>query len=477
MNYGNFFKLNNKKSDLSNGITCYDYIWLCDESNNDLSKFPIYVTISKDSIDFHAHYHNNDNHLNNTILSLPLSANIDIKDGLTGALVEGWKTNYPQYENDGNNYLYKKLEDVTLKNEMKGFFYADLLQFNKVSQGKNTDTLSIVEEAREKIKKENGKPYRFSKFIRKLILDFLFDLEHTKVFQTSSHYEYISVKLKENFFFSALAAKANFYYQRKIMMENQGNIDIEYYLKAEKEWTKCIRSLKAQTNFNSSKGKWFDDPEIEMDRVYGKYFKKMINSNKVKKYMKAPENKTRKEEIDNYRKKSSKWLTWHYKWNFDLGFGWHLWFPRLMASVLTVWVTIIIGSSNLFPVDCPPKSKGIVGQMYDLIKIEKQELWPLCISLVIIIPTIHAAIFYSIRQRSPSLWKGDIRKESWLFFARPFKAFLLSLVFSFFFGVILSINFGAHYYYPKLSFWSCVFLAMFIGVVLQQVTDEKYTEE
>jgi hypothetical protein len=48
---------------------------------------------------------------------------------------------------------------------------------------------------------ERQKPNKtINRFIRKLILDFMFDLELTKVFQTSPHYEHISVKLKENYF-------------------------------------------------------------------------------------------------------------------------------------------------------------------------------------------------------------------------------------------------------------------------------------
>jgi hypothetical protein len=95
----------------------FNYIWLRDnDSGNGSPEFPIYVTISKDSIDFHIHYHEDytesnrhiHKHLHNTTLSLPLSVNLDIKDGLIGALVEGLKTNFSRYnkeESASSNYL------------------------------------------------------------------------------------------------------------------------------------------------------------------------------------------------------------------------------------------------------------------------------------------------------------------------------------------------------------------------------------
>jgi len=391
MNYGNFFRLDNEKSNLSCGITCYDYIWLRDnEDSKGSAEFPIYVTIGKDSIDFHSHYHdyNKDcdyihKHLHNTILSLPLSANIEIKDGLTGALIEGWRTNYPRYEEypldkeEGNNYLYKKIKYAIQNNKNDGFSYAGLPIFNELSQKRN-----IIEDAKRKIQKKekNGEHYDFSKFIRKLILDFLFDLEHTKVFQTSPHYEHISVKLKENYFFSALAAKANFYYWREVLIQEKKNrrkektlsVYVEYYLNAEREWTKSIRSPKAPTNFNDFKDRWFEDPEVEMDRVYGKEFDYI--SDLVK---------TQKEGIEKSRKKTSEWLTWHYAWDWKLWWGkkdflgWHLLFPRLMASVLTAWVTIIIGS-DLLPAmlskdDLDANIKTSKGSFFEISKIDTIE--------------------------------------------------------------------------------------------------------
>ena len=520
MNYGKFFKLNNEKSDLSSGITCYDYIWLCDNENN--IKFPIYVTISKDSIDFHVHYHDEHKHLHNTILSLPLSANLDVKDGLTGALVEGWETNFPRREEDGSNYLFKLLfRTIILDDNDNLVYYSDHVIFGNKKEKKENDKkerekeriidsiINQVENLAGKIPDKKADENKISKyietvvhkidsvkplfkhFIRKLILDFMFDLEHTKIFQTSSHYEHISVKLKENYFFNALAAKANFYYQKILMIENRSNIDIEYYLKAEKQWTKCIRSPKAQTNFNDFQDKWFDDPEEEMERVYGKDFNYVNGLVEIYTYKKDKdgilEHKTQKEEIEKSRNKSSKWLVWHYKWpilwkNKDF-LGWHLLFPKLIASILVVWVTVIIGS-DLLPA------------MLDTDEIENFRVfhlsWELYFFDLGVLCIIYFMLNYSIQKRSPNIRKSNkykywCSKFFWLFIVRPFKICFLSFFSSLIIGIPLIMIFSKvpitfpwncnSSGVPNPFFWSCVFLAMFIGVVLQQVTDEKYTEE
>jgi len=319
MNYGRFFRLNNAKSDLSRGIAFYDYIWLQDKDcvKNGTPEYPVYLTVSHDSIDFHVHYHNDytDNegnhihkHLHNAILTLPLSANIEIKDGLTEALVESWNTNFPEYDNGQCNYLYNLLENAILNDKDNGLCYTDLPIFNNEPRQQ-----SIIKEAKEKIKKNDyyvhreyyaylkkilnewnraiervnniyntdfkyyqgqyPEPYRFNKFIRILILDFLFDLEQTKVFQTSPHYEHISIKLKENFFFNALANKAKYYYYRKIepsiepSQENKNFFLENYFLLAEEQWIKSIMDPRSDHNFTLEKG-WFDNPEEEMVKVY-----------------------------------------------------------------------------------------------------------------------------------------------------------------------------------------------------------------
>ena len=303
MNYGRFFRLNNTKSDLSRAIVFYDYIWLKDNDcvKNGTPEYPVYLTVSHDSIDFHVHYHNDytDNegnhihkHLHNAILTLPLSANIEIKDGLTEALVESWNTNFPEYDDEQCNYLFELLFKTILKYDDNSHNYSNLVIFcdenkndsivdsviNRIKslvdafdKNANEDKIKVyIKQVATSIK--DKKPL-FQCFIRKLILDFLFDLEQTKVFQTSPHYEHISIKLKENYFFNALANKAKYYYYRKIepsikpSQKNKSFFLENYFLPAEEQWIKSIMDPRSDHNFTLEK-EWFDNPEEEMVKVY-----------------------------------------------------------------------------------------------------------------------------------------------------------------------------------------------------------------
>jgi hypothetical protein len=351
MNYGNFFRLNNNKSDIGNGIAVFDYLWLHDAEHMDGSpKYPVYLTITKESIDFHVHYFNEQNtdgtkkikkHLHNTILSLPLSDNIDVKDGLTGALVEGYETNFPTKEEGESNYLFKLLASTIENHDSeKENGYSALKEFN-----------ANIEELKKIL---NDIPS--SRFIQKLILDFIFDLEHTRVFQSSPYYENISIKLKANYFFNALAAKANFYYQAKNLSEfkptpeQTWSIDTEYYLKSELEWTKQIRNTKSEENFNGHQDEWFEDPINEMKAVY--YVRKKLNIDDQLKIAKTGEKKNKLiEQYKANRKLSDKWRIAHYDiWTsrcriFPRCSGFLcICFPRLFISIIAAWLTFILGS-------------------------------------------------------------------------------------------------------------------------------------
>jgi hypothetical protein len=426
LNYGKFFRLNNKKSDLSKGIAVFDYIWLCDDrSNNDLSEFPVYVTLSKDSIDFHAHYYDEkkpEKHLHNTILSLPLSTNLDIKDGLTGALVEGFKTNFPKYDGEGSNYLWKLHWKAFWKNKKWNDSDISYFTLNKfvidnekmwkeliVEMETFNDESSYISNRKENAKRETD-PEKIRRFIRKLILDFMFDLEQTKVFQTSPHYEHISVKLKENYFFSALAAKANFYYWREIVnMEaksitqkldeikkailalypydghnytNQAieeklkekkeserqlselKVYAEYYLKAKMQWEKAIRNSKAEENFNGYEDQWFDDPEIEMNNVRGyskankaiRQIDKTIYDN-IKQFDFKP---TFENRVSQDKGKTDNWQQSHYYlWHRGCQWGW---MPRLLISTAAAWLTFILGSNLWGNTDIANSSFQCIGK-------------------------------------------------------------------------------------------------------------------
>jgi hypothetical protein len=232
----------------------------------------------------------------------------------------------------------------------------------------------------------------------------------------------------------------------------------------------------------------------------------------------------KKEEIKKCRKKTSEWLTWHYAWDWKLWWGkkdflgWHLLFPRLIASVLTAWITIIIGSDLLpamlgkdaleanirtskkvqtpfeitdtvYFIEKKEAEKEIInieekedGDFFRIANINGYRLW-IFIGLVIFV--IQILTYYSIiSKRKNNKYKGWL-KYFWFIFLRPLKILLISFIFSVFFGSFLAnmfstsvpLKFDLFTYLQNPFFISCVFLAMLIGIVLRLATDEKYTEE
>ena len=62
--------------------------------------------------------------------------------------------------------------------------------------------------------KEKWKIY----YLRDFILDFLFDLEHSKVFKNSPYFKEAELRLNENFLFNVIANKIRYYYNRRKLL-------------------------------------------------------------------------------------------------------------------------------------------------------------------------------------------------------------------------------------------------------------------
>ncbi len=265
MNYGRFFVMDNGASRLDKGIVVFNYRGLKDISVEDAVRtptYPIYLTISEERISFWAHYYYHGEHLHHEILSLPLSANLEIKDGLSEALSQTYDTLFPINTPDTSDYLGPLVTDAFVRKEALRFpSYWRLPVFGIV---KNDHAIDAVDLNR--------------KFMRKLILDFIFDLEHTRIFQNCPCYEYISYKLKENYVFNALANKAMFYYQRYLINKrgltgkndderNRLLLYADHLQRSESQWAKSITNGKSDEAFSMSNG-WFEDPEKELNAVY-----------------------------------------------------------------------------------------------------------------------------------------------------------------------------------------------------------------
>lgn len=331
MNSGSFFRLDLENSKVFEGVTYYEYIDLPDlAAGKDNIRYPIRMSISQDRVSFFVHYFDDSGHylLRHTeevILDLPFSTTNT--EALSSIIKRIYNTVFPM-----SDFLLKVMErrydskkEVELNQRKKGKLqkseYADIereieiverYKYLKKSQI-NKDSYSslyiwgLIENLDSDISSyqlQNSKK-KFSKFLRKLLLDFMFDLMHSDVFESSKYYSQMREGLMNDFFFSSIVKKSEFYYCRSLIRsryneaqtnEEQTNEKSIYgFIKelyaeklddAESAWVDAIMSPMADKHFPFSpewfeepvnrkkkKGRfnvsdsWFVDPEEEMQRV------------------------------------------------------------------------------------------------------------------------------------------------------------------------------------------------------------------
>lgn len=270
MNYGRFFSLDVNASQLTDKITVFNYRLLKNSKASAQAglreKYPIYVTLSEEGVSFHMHYINEENettiyHTNSLILSLPVSANLNIKDNLTRNIIEIFWNKFPNNTDENIVYDYAAASIENTEQRFKGITYSSLEIF-----GINY-TKPVLEDRPPIIG-----------LLRKLFLDFLYDMEHTDVFRNASAYEKLYIALNENFLYQAVRIKAEYYYQRKLAARLRKEYAYkesyekelfitDYYVEAERRWVETIVDSRSEIYFHNAKG-WFEDAETEMDAVY-----------------------------------------------------------------------------------------------------------------------------------------------------------------------------------------------------------------
>lgn len=282
MRKGYFFSID-ENANYENGDILFRYNCIRPRNDSEREIPPIYVVLQPYKIEFYAHYtksqKDNEQHVNISILKLPLSENLAVIDNLSMKLKELYNR---EISIDG--YTHNCSPGKSVKT------YSDLM-LDKLA-GDNKIQLS------------------------RLLLDFLFDLEHGNIFQYSPIYELVEVKLKENIIFSAIAAKANYKYLRaKVFDYKKTSEEAQFYIHelidAEKQWLNIIRNAEAYNNLSNNK--WFETLEDEYNDVL--FSKEFPRSYWINLY-------THKEQNDennlNILKESSRWYLRRY--NLKRGF-------------------------------------------------------------------------------------------------------------------------------------------------------------
>lgn len=264
MNFGRFFKLNQNLSSTVNGLTIFDYTELpayegLDSNNPMTPKFPISVSITDNAVRFKMHYcvyrcsndvrqatqqedkesypyygfsiddirrnlyknhpketyeHDLINvvHIEEIILELPFSG-FKAKS-LTEIIKKSYIASFPQLREGeeknnkkmtGNLFLDKLIEKSLFDHDIN----SDAVSYSTLWLMDLYDNDSLLCLRREK----DG---LIDKFLRKLLLDFMFDLKHSDVFQISVNYDRMYSGLMSDYYFSALMHKCEYYYYRNL---------------------------------------------------------------------------------------------------------------------------------------------------------------------------------------------------------------------------------------------------------------------
>ena len=284
MNYGRFFELDINNSVFENGVVLFNYRWLelnqLKDGINTIG-FPVYLTFTPESVIFNLHYIDNESdrrHYHNTIIELPFSQNCEVSNELSEALNDTYSAPFPV---SVNTTLREVIGNSYKKNVFCEAGYSCLVCFepevaDAYSNGSNEDT----------------------HFLRKIILDFLYDLEFSDIFKNIPFYDRIYSKFKENFLFNALMNKTRYYYYRSVLnkmdvIESIENVEngneeglklmerkirsfVELYAKAEQDWVNSILDKHSMQQFHESP--WFEESNVELEQVY---WSKRINKWKL----------------------------------------------------------------------------------------------------------------------------------------------------------------------------------------------------
>lgn len=275
MNSGSFFRLDLETSKVVNGVAIFEYIDLPDFDGGDNSiLYPIRLAITPERVTFFVHYYDGSGeciprHTEDIILDLPfLSPNTE---SLSSTIKRVYNSAFPLSEYlhrlmsrryDGA-YMERSLDDkVVAEDELKSI-RKELKEYNGNEEDTKKEELEDKAKAKEisiqNCKKEietiekysplrdsqinkdsysslfiwgliddieggnssyqlqNEKGDSFARFLRKLILDFMFDLMHSDVFECSKYYTQMKEGLMNDFFFSSIVKKNEFYYYRRII--------------------------------------------------------------------------------------------------------------------------------------------------------------------------------------------------------------------------------------------------------------------
>ena len=427
MNYGKWFTLDLEASDLRHGINVFNYRGFKfykkdapkefekeEDGEQTTPEYPIFAVLNADGVHFCCHYallspsskdedSNNGKlpiyHQDNMILSLECSGNTHTSRDFHHRINEAFCTVYPRKNNP--------IEDGTGDAFFKLFKSQTLRGIGELEAEKGV-TYSSLEVFRKQQIDEDWDVTEYTHFVvRKLFLDFLYDFEHTDVFQNSPHYDTVYSRFHEDLLFDAIAKKAEYYYQKKLCenvfcntkdrFEDKNYLlaNLENYVYAEHHWVECILNPQSDKLFYDSN--WIISTKKELDNVYTSVNSCADLLEKIQ--MLYDDSETKIIELKQIIKSSAEQAHAWYIHKYDLGGSLHVLFGD-RSPVL--WLCLCI--PPLFPIARKLLSKRSAIRMVGTIEM--------------FLPRMFAAIFaawfslFSFVDRYISVWQNPISHQN-----------------------------------------------------------------
>ncbi len=241
MNSGSFFRLDLRTSKVDEGITLFNYIDVPDLcAKDDEVRFPVKLSVSSDSVSFFVHYFKENDtppHAEDVILSLPFKSSGT--ESLASTIKRIYNIEFPlndylanllRYRYPGSTIAPKNPGGPTDKEKEEESIKA--LYQPLISSQINRDTYSslfiwdlVIGDTTLSYKIRGDESERITGFLRKVLLDFMFDLMHSDVFECTKYYTQMRDGLLSDFFFSAIVKKCEFYYYRRLVRNRFNDIN------------------------------------------------------------------------------------------------------------------------------------------------------------------------------------------------------------------------------------------------------------
>ena len=303
--------MNQRVSKVVDGVTVYDYTdlpaFFGPSGETPLTpKYPINVTITADAVLFRLHYSSykyssEDDNSDGTVYKLHLEDMLRTESGresdltlttvhmeemimelpfvdthrLAGCIREVYNTLFPMpvgknQDKYGGRFFHELLKKRYRSSEeetVEGKMYKQLHEMaSKNCSYSRLNQMGIADDIYE------GEEVK--KFLRKLLLDFMFDLRHSDIFQLNPRYRQMLSGLMSDYYFASLLHKCEYYYQLELVGEERKKLDDKaltglYYkdlFRAEDEWVRDIMDSRAEDTFKPADEvpTWFEYPEDEM---------------------------------------------------------------------------------------------------------------------------------------------------------------------------------------------------------------------